>query len=59
MTAEPHDTDAGKPEAADPELLETGQEEVFSRTEVEAGRIEHAATAGAHGAEKKGETPGE
>jgi hypothetical protein len=25
------------------ELLEAGQEEVFSRTEVEAGRIEHAA----------------
>jgi hypothetical protein len=24
------------------ELLESGQEEVFSRTEVEAGRIEHA-----------------
>jgi hypothetical protein len=30
-------------------LSETGQEEVFSRTEVETGRIEHAAGAGAHG----------
>jgi hypothetical protein len=28
------------------ELLETGQEEVFSRTEVEEGRIEHNSTAG-------------
>jgi hypothetical protein len=28
------------------ELLETGQEEVFSRTEVELGRIEHASDAG-------------
>ena len=30
----------------DPELLESGQEEVFSRTEVESGRIEHQAKAG-------------
>lgn len=28
------------------ELLETGQEEVFSRTEVELGLIEHGSTAG-------------
>lgn len=28
------------------ELLESGQEEVFSRTEVETGRIEHQAEAG-------------
>ena len=33
----------GGPEA---ELLESGQEEVFSRTEVESGRIEHQAEAG-------------
>jgi hypothetical protein len=37
---------ANPPKDDDAELLETGQEEVFSRTEVEAGRIEHA-----HGAE--------
>ncbi|HYC73363.1 hypothetical protein [Brevundimonas sp.] len=28
------------------ELLESGQEEVFSRTEVESGRIEHETEAG-------------
>lgn len=28
------------------ELLEAGQEEVFSRTEVELGRVEHQSTAG-------------
>lgn len=28
------------------ELLESGQEEVFSRTEVETGRIEHSAGSG-------------
>ncbi|GAA0869751.1 hypothetical protein GCM10009116_15870 [Brevundimonas basaltis] len=33
----------GGPES---ELLEDGQEEVFSRTEVETGRIEHRAEAG-------------
>jgi hypothetical protein len=32
----------------DDELLETGEEEVFSRTEVELGRSEHAAEAGQH-----------
>jgi hypothetical protein len=29
------------------ELLESGQEEVFARSEVETGQIEHAVTAGA------------
>lgn len=33
----------GPPEADDPEFLVDGQEEVFSRSEVELGRIEHAA----------------
>lgn len=33
------------------ELLESGQEEVFSRTEVETGRIEHQAEAGGAAAE--------
>jgi len=32
------------------ELLEAGQEEVFSRTEVESGRIEHQAGAADPGA---------
>ena len=43
MTAKPqtsHDTDPKD------EVLEVGQEEVFSRTEVELGRIEHASEAG-------------
>ncbi len=31
------------------ELLESGQEEVFSRTEVESGRIEHQADTGRAG----------
>lgn len=31
---------------ADDEVLDAGQEEVFSRTEVELGRIEHASDAG-------------
>ena len=31
------------------ELLESGQEEVFSRTEVESGRIEHHAEGGGSG----------
>ena len=30
----------------DLEILDTGQEEVFSRTEVELGNIEHATEAG-------------
>jgi hypothetical protein len=36
------------PKAGDGELLNTGQEEVFSRTEVETGRTEHAYEAGRH-----------
>ena len=35
----------------EPELLNDGQEEVFSREEVESGRIEHAAHAGEAGSE--------
>lgn len=31
------------------ELLDTGQEEVFARSEVESGEIEHDAQSGAHG----------
>jgi len=31
------------------DLLETGEEEVFSRAEVESGRIEHNTAAGRHG----------
>lgn len=34
------------------ELLESGQEEVFSRTEVESGRIEHHVEAGGSGADQ-------
>lgn len=33
----------------DDELLDTGQEEVFSRTEVERGVTEHGSAAGKHG----------
>lgn len=36
------------------ELLEAGQEEVFSRTEVESGRIEHQADAGGDAVEPDG-----
>lgn len=43
------DPKAPGPEADDePELLDTGQEEVFSRAEVEGGVIEHGAVAGRH-----------
>jgi len=38
----PPDAPPADDPGADEELLETGQEEVFSRTEVETGRIEHA-----------------
>jgi hypothetical protein len=38
-----------KDELAD-ELLETGQEEVFSRTEVESGNTEHQGQSGRHAA---------
>jgi hypothetical protein len=34
------------------ELLESGQEEVFSRTEVESGRIEHQTESGGAGARR-------
>ena len=34
------------PSPQSPEVLDTGQEEVFSRTEVELGRTEHASDAG-------------
>ena len=34
------------PDPDDAELLDSGQEEVFSRTEVEQGRIEHSTEAG-------------
>ena len=37
---------AGDFGAADDELLVDGQEEVFSRAEVESGRIEHLTSAG-------------
>ena len=38
---------AGRPDDPDEqELLDVGQEEVFSRTEVELGRIEHCSEAG-------------
>lgn len=37
---------AGGLSGADDQLLEDGQEEVFSRAEVEAGRIEHGVKAG-------------
>ena len=40
---------ANPPKQKGAELLETGEEEVFSRTEVERGRIEHGAKAGSHG----------
>lgn len=36
-----------QPDGGD-ELLDTGQEEVFSRTEVERGRTEHGSAAGSH-----------
>jgi len=37
------------------ELLESGQEEVFSRTEVESGRIEHQAETGGGGDDRDGD----
>lgn len=36
------------------ELLESGQEEVFSRTEVESGRIEHQTETGGSGDNRAG-----
>lgn len=46
--ADPKDDPAGLP---DDELLDTGQEEVFSRTEVELGVTEHGSAAGKHAPE--------
>ncbi len=43
--------------ADDDELLVDGQEEVFSRTEVESGRIEHQARAGGAGDGADGSDP--
>ena len=37
------------------ELLESGQEEVFSRTEVESGRIEHQADTDGSGERPEGD----
>jgi hypothetical protein len=37
------------------ELLESGQEEVFSRTEVESGRIEHQVEAGGDAVDAAGD----
>lgn len=42
------------PEAEDDELLDTGQEEVFSRAEVELGRTEHRSEAGSHKEQRPG-----
>jgi hypothetical protein len=39
---------ANPPKDDDAELLEDGQEEVFSRSEVETGRTEHQDLAGKH-----------
>jgi hypothetical protein len=37
------------------DLLETGEEEVFSRAEVEGGRIEHNTAAGRHSVAERDE----
>jgi hypothetical protein len=49
---------ANPPKEYDDELLETGQEEVFSRTEVETGRTEHQDQAGKHAEPFSDEEPG-
>ena len=41
------------------ELLESGQEEVFSRTEVERGRIEHHVASGGEGDDPQSEPRGD
>lgn len=46
---------ANPPRHPGDELLQSGQEEVFSRTEVDRGRIEHEAAAGAHGLKARDE----
>jgi hypothetical protein len=48
MPKEP-DTPPPGPETDSEELLDSGQEEVFSRAEVELGAIEHASEAGKKG----------
>ncbi|WP_296597935.1 hypothetical protein [Phenylobacterium sp.] len=42
----PHEPQSPKPSPDDEEVLDSGQEEVFSRAEVELGRIEHSTEAG-------------
>lgn len=42
----PHEPPPPRPSPDDDEVLDAGQEEVFSRAEVELGRIEHATEAG-------------
>ena len=50
MSGRPDDSSrsaaGGQPDVEEPELLIDGQEEVFSRAEVESGRIEHLSQAG-------------
>lgn len=46
VAPEPRNIAMGGRGGPDDELLESGQEEVFSRTEVEEGRIEHNTDAG-------------
>lgn len=42
-----------RPSPRDREVLDSGQEEVFSRTEVELGRTEHASESGKRQAQPK------
>jgi hypothetical protein len=44
-----------QPDALPEDLLETGEEEVFSRAEVEGGRIEHNTAAGRHSVAERDE----
>ena len=46
MTNEPRASENPAPSPDDDEVLDVGQEEVFSRTEVELGVIEHSIGAG-------------
>ena len=45
VAPEPHSIAMGGRGGPEDELLDSGQEEVFSRTEVEEGRIEHSTSA--------------
>jgi hypothetical protein len=54
MTKSPDANPADRDLDPEDEVLEVGQEEVFSRTEVELGRIEHASEAGS---KKRPQTP--